>query len=210
MKGIYSHDGHSYNSKGELDIKESSRKTFEKLSQLARRIEDATGSRPCICQGSTPSLSHPDAELCGLTECTPGNYVFYDYMQYRIGSCNMEDIACCVATRIISHRPELNQFCIDCGFLGLSHDGFGLELPNGPCLFQDNQHLKIIRLTQEIAQVTSTAGAIDFEQYPIGKMLFIYPYHSCATAAMYDEYYVHSGDKITGKWIPTRCWKPVV
>lgn len=37
MKGIYTHDGHSYNSKGELDIKESSKATFGKLLQLAKR-----------------------------------------------------------------------------------------------------------------------------------------------------------------------------
>lgn len=37
LKGIYTHDGHSYNSKGELDIKESSKATFGKLLQLAKR-----------------------------------------------------------------------------------------------------------------------------------------------------------------------------
>jgi len=35
---------------------------------------------------------------------------------------------------------------------------------------------------------------------------FYFVKKSCATAAQYPEYHVHSGQKIVGKWRPTRGW----
>ena len=33
------------------------------------------------------------------------------------------------------------------------------------------------RMTQELGKVTDVNGKLDLEKYPIGKMLFIYPWH---------------------------------
>ena len=42
----------------------------------------------------------------------------------QLGSCEMDDIACCVLVRVLTHAPERNEFLIDCGFMGLSQQGF--------------------------------------------------------------------------------------
>ena len=64
-------------------------------------------------------------------------------MQYLIGSCDEEDIACRVATRVITHKQEQNRMYVDCGFLGISHDGMFQEMDErGMTWFQGHDELK--------------------------------------------------------------------
>lgn len=65
-----------------------------------------------------------------------------DTQQYRIGSCEFDDIAVRVAARVISHKPETNQIVLDSGFVALSHDGTYCNLPDGIAVFQDHPELK--------------------------------------------------------------------
>ena len=37
--------------------------------------------------------------------------------------------------------------------------------------------IRMARMTQELGKVTDVNGKLDLEKYPIGKMLFIYPWH---------------------------------
>lgn len=36
---------------------------------------------------------------------------------------------------------------------------------------------RIVAMTQEISTVSSAEGKLDYDKYPIGSMLFIYPFH---------------------------------
>jgi D-serine deaminase-like pyridoxal phosphate-dependent protein len=65
-----------------------------------------------------------------------------DTLQYDIGACTMDDIAVRVATRVISHKPEINQIVTDSGFVSLSHDGLNRNLPNGIAVFQNHPELR--------------------------------------------------------------------
>lgn len=65
-----------------------------------------------------------------------------DYEQSLLGACQEADIACCVATHVVSHKASQQQIVIDCGFLGISHDGFAENLPSGPCLFKGEKNLR--------------------------------------------------------------------
>ena len=57
--------------------------------------------------------------------------------QHLVGSCTKDDIAIRVATRVVGHYPDRNQILVDCGFLGLSHDGKG-AIPGGAWCAVDN------------------------------------------------------------------------
>ena len=51
---------------------------------------------------------------------------------------------------------------------------------------QDHPDLKVSKMTQEIGFVQSRSGEdLEYEKFPIGSILYLYPYHSCATAGMY-------------------------
>ncbi|XP_038162255.1 D-threo-3-hydroxyaspartate dehydratase-like [Cyprinodon tularosa] len=140
-----------------------------------------------------------------LSEVHPGNYVFYDAMQSIIGSCSLDDVAVRVLTRVIGHCPHRNQLLIDCGWAGISLDGAG-KLPTGYAVIEGHPNLKLLSMTQEHGRVEPISGPLDYSKYPIGSLLTLIPYHSCATAMMHPVYHVHSEGCLLGKWTPTRGW----
>uniref|UniRef100_A0A4W6CDS2 Zgc:162816 n=1 Tax=Lates calcarifer TaxID=8187 RepID=A0A4W6CDS2_LATCA len=155
--------------------------------------------------GSTPSCSHPVKDMAQLSEVHPGNYVFYDVQQSLIGSCSLEDVAVRVLTRVIGHCPHRNQLLIDCGWTGISLDGAG-KLPTGYAVIEGHPNLKLLSMTQEHGRVEPISGPLDYSKYPLGSLLTLIPYHSCATAMMHPVYHVHSEGRLLGKWTPTRGW----
>lgn len=74
--------------------------------------------------GSTPSCSHDSTLYAQLSEIHPGNYVFYDAQQVKLGSCGINDVAGKVLTRVIGHSVRRNQLLVDCGFSALTKQGF--------------------------------------------------------------------------------------
>jgi len=39
-------------------------------------------------------------------------------------------------------------------------------------------------MTQEVGQVDSERGKINYDQFPIGTLLYMYPYHVCTEACL--------------------------
>ncbi len=51
---------------------------------------------------------------------------------------------------------------------------------------QNHPELKVSNMTQEIGYVEPRKDVpLDFGRFPVGSLLFLLPYHSCATAACY-------------------------
>jgi D-serine deaminase-like pyridoxal phosphate-dependent protein len=161
---------------------------------------------PVVATGSTPSCSQPGEHMTSLDEFHPGNYVFYDYQQHLLGSCELSEIAGRVLTRVIGHYPERNVVLVDCGFTALSHDGIGKTQDGRIAYVEDFPNLNFYKMSQEVGYVTSDNGPLDFSKHPVGSILYLLPYHACATACMHPEYYVHQGNKIIDRWIPCRGW----
>lgn len=88
---------------------------------------------------------------------------------------------------------------------------------------------RLVGLTQEHGQVEAVDGQLDFEQFPVGSILALIPYHvsvtprvpsvpalchgsvsplsqACATAAMHPVYFVHAAGKVVELWRPVRGW----
>lgn len=203
--GVYVHCGNSYAASQPRHVEQVREETIERLLHLVGRIKTRGVACPAVGIGSTPTCSHPSPSMRQLTELHPGNYIFYDVQQMTLGSCKEDEIACCVATRVIGHYPDRNQLLIDCGFTGLTQQGTG-RLPSGCCLFRGQPNLKLNKTTQEIGYVDAVKGRLNLEDFPIGSMLFILPWHSCATAAMYPVYHVVEDDVVVAEWRPTRGW----
>lgn len=206
LQGLYIHCGQGYNiMKPEARIKDQ-QNMVRNIQETVSKLKAAGIEVPVVGTGSTPNCSVADDVLSAFSEFHPGNYIFYDFEQVLLGSCKMEDIAVCVATRVVCHKRDLNMLVVDCGFLGLSHDGIA-QHPEEFCIIKDNPHLRLKGMSQELGKIVSKdGGKIDFDKYPVGTLLFIYPFHSCAAAAMYPQYYIHSGQQITGVWKPAKWW----
>lgn len=95
------------------------------LLDVSNRLEAAIGVKVAnVGTGSTPSCSHTTPLMERLTEIHPGNYVFYDAQQMLLQSCEESDIAGKVLTRVIGGSRRRNEILVDCGFTGLTKQGF--------------------------------------------------------------------------------------
>ncbi|XP_023130195.1 D-threo-3-hydroxyaspartate dehydratase [Amphiprion ocellaris] len=204
LTGVYVHCGNTYSCRGVEQIHAVAQETIDLTLQFMEKLK-AVGISCKSSIGSTPSCSHPVKDMAQLSEVHPGNYVFYDVQQSTIGSCSLEDVAVRVLTRVISHCPHRNQLLIDCGWTGISLDGAG-KLPTGYAVIEGHPNLKLVSMTQEHGRVEPSSGQLDYSRYPLGSLLTLIPYHSCAAAAMHPVYHVHSGGRLVGKWTPTRGW----
>ena len=195
FSGIYTHGGHSYDggSKSEVvGIANDERASVVDFSEKIRQRfpgkfegDDAFE----IGVGSTPTCSSLPDHLKGVTEMHPGNYIYYDEMQRQLGSCKAEDIAVRVLTRVIGKYPEQNMLLIDMGWTGCSAQG--KQQGYGKIVGTKHSNLCIKVLKQEAGEVETVDGSpIDFTKYPIGAILEVAPYHSCAATHCHSQIHI--------------------
>jgi len=73
------------------------------------------------------------------------NYLHLDYQGVRTGACTLDNIACKVATTVISHKPNVGNIMVDCGWTAIGQDGLWLdktEAPLGCCPVIDHPELR--------------------------------------------------------------------
>lgn len=241
LGGIYSHSGNSYNSCVDLACSLSTAAAVSSISShkdakmnalviaererdlmvlLSEKLQSFGVTIPIISIGATPSISAlvesmslKSSTILPQIEYHPGNYIFYDRQQVESGSCSLDDIACYVVARVLARYPDRNEFLIDAGGCALHKDLAGLHDGTYGCLV-DNPSLVIKKLTQEVAVIGTLGGEqIDLTAYPPGKVVRIYPNHSCMTAACHEVYHVVEGVKdsngsrnVINMWKPCKFW----
>ncbi|KAK2139691.1 hypothetical protein LSH36_1654g00017 [Paralvinella palmiformis] len=205
FSGLYTHEGTaSYSVRGSEKVGEVANTTVDRILHIVDRLKKNGIMCDDISIGATPTASLPGNKVKDITEIHPGNFVFYDAQQFTIGSCSEEDIACVVVTRVLGQYPKRNQLLIDAGWSAVSLDG---KLANGSYgLFQGQPHLRLVKMHQEYGFVSCDPEKLSVEDFPIGTMLFLYPYHSCATAVLHQQHYVQQDDKVVDIWTPCSQW----
>ncbi len=187
FKGFLAHAGHSYHSKNKEDIKHIYFDALEQLLNLRKRYESSFPNI-LLSYGDTPSCSIIE-KLEHFDEYRPGNFIFYDLMQYYLGTCLYEDIALTLACPVVAKHKERNEIIIHGGAVHLSKDYL---LKNGSknygeiVLFNSDMswyrpegRAFITSLSQEhgvIKADTSLFNAID-----TGRCVGVLPIHSCLT-----------------------------
>lgn len=203
LAGVYTHGGHSYGAKKVeevLSIGEAERDAVVRFAESIKKLNS-----PCsnIGVGSTPTCSNPPSNLHGVTEMHPGNYLYYDMMQVELGSCKTSDVAVRVCTRVIGQYPKQNMLLIDMGWTGISAQG----ADKGYGAIDGHPELKINVLKQEAGEVVSADGApLDFSRYPVGHVLKVLPWHSCAATHQHRAVHVVEDGKLVGQWEQVRGW----
>lgn len=205
MSGFISHDGHTYH---EVDEKGTAIRAIRKKSlERISKMKAAVGFREkwIISIGDTPSCSICE-DYEGVNEIRPGNFVFYDYEQYDLGSCQLDEIACSVALPVVGVYPKRNEIVVHGGSVHLSKDYildddeygviYGRVIAPGPVPSAGNQ--------QEIGYIKSLSqehGIIKVSDEYISKskpgdLLFVIPIHSCLTASTPINYFDMKGNRI--------------
>ena len=209
FRGLLTHAGHAYQSHSRSEAYEVACEERNLMTAIAAEVRDLGVEIPEVSVGSTPTVRAID-DLTDVTEVRPGNYLFYDFFQRAIGTCDLDDVAFSVLATVISVDPEQARAIVDSGALALSKDpgpthvepecGFGL-----PVTLED-QHplpgLRIVGLTQEHGTLTGPG----VEALHPGTRLRIFPNHSCLSAACFDSYHVLRGTEVVDEWHPARGW----
>jgi D-serine deaminase-like pyridoxal phosphate-dependent protein len=214
LAGVLTHAGGSYQCQSVDEIRaiaETERHTAVACAEVLRQ-----NGLPCpiVSVGSTPTASYAE-DLTGVTEVRAGVYMFYDLVMAGLGVCKESDIAISVLASVIGHQKRKNWVITDAGWMALSRDrgtasqkvdqGYGTVCTlNGDPL----DDLIVSATNQEHGIISDrSGGALAWDSFEIGSMVRVLPNHACATAAMYDRYYVTDGStEISDVWHRVNGW----
>lgn len=199
IKGLMTHEGTTYTLDSKHDILNNYRQSVERL-RAARQL---TGIDDLILSsGDTPSASLVN-DFMGIDEIRPGNFVFYDLMQYSIGSCEFSDIALAMICPVIDVRPARGNVVIHGGAVHFSKDS--IKKGTGPVYgllaeYKDNswgkgtEELYITSLSQEHG-IIHCPGSKLLNDAKCGQQIAVIPVHSCLTADCMGDYYITGGGR---------------
>lgn len=189
FRGFLTHSGNTYTAQNKDQITD----IFGHDAGILKSLKDnfASGNPDIIISmGDTPSCSLVD-DLSMLDEIRPGNFVYYDLMQYFLGSCAFEDIAVCVACPVTGIYADRNEFLIYGGAAQLSKEFLKkdqLNIYGQVVQFNDNgwgtpvNETFVISVSQEHGIIKSEPDFISLIRH--GDILGIIPVHSCLTAKL--------------------------
>lgn len=212
--GIASYAGASYGCTPE-EAADLAERHCRALDAARGQLTVAGLSCEMVSLGSTPAILHA-RKLPGITEARCGIYVFQDLFQAGIGACALQDIAISVLSRVIARHPRHNRLVIDAGGLALSKDrstaGHAFDAQYGlVCDAAKGEvipDLHVSAVSQELGLVTTASGRpLDFDQFPLGRLLRILPNHADMTAAAYRRYHVvDGGSHVEAVWPRVNHW----
>lgn len=200
LTGLLTHAGQSYSAKGKAAIAQIAQNAFEKMDAARQFL-----GRPdlLLSWGDTPSCSMLD-KLPPFDEWRPGNFVFFDVMQYHIGACRLNQIAVALYCPVVAVYHSRNQMVVHAGAVHLSKDflaadgdfrSFGYVVrPEAGGWSEPIAGAWVSSLSQEHGVVQFLPEAqIPFQP---GDLIGILPVHSCLTADAMGGYLTLEGDKI--------------
>ena len=189
FKGLLTHAGHSYHVKGKQALEGVFNDTKEKMTALRGMVLDSGIPQVDISIGDTPTCSVVD-DFSGVDEVRCGNFVYYDLMQYFVGSCKLEHIAAALACPVVGVYPNRGEFVLYGGAVHLSKDfcvdDDGSKIFGYVCRLTENGWERplsgayVRSLSQEHGIVKAPPQVL--EQVHRGDLLAVLPVHSCLTA----------------------------
>lgn len=195
--GFLAHDGHTYQALSPDDILririQSNRSLLTLKNRFAERYPDIQ-----LSVGDTPSCSL-SRDFGGMDEIRPGNFVFYDLMQWNLQVCKLSEIALHMHCELVSMHQSGHAIA-HCGAVHLSKDF--LKIPGYGEVYgmvftgehpSDNpeENAWIISLSQEHAKISGSNAFM--RTLEPGQLLKIIPVHACLAAAAMGGYHTTSG-----------------
>lgn len=203
FKGFLTHAGHTYKAKTKHEIYNFHFDALLKMRSLKNRYRNDYPALK-VSLGDTPSASICE-NFDGVDEIRPGNFVFYDLMQLKLGSCDFEDIALRLICPTIAKHGSRNEVTIYGGAIHISKDSiinidgknlYGqIVVKNGKekILLDEKNYLWDMSQEHGILKITYK----DFHLFKVGDLVEIIPVHSCLTANLMGNYYTTEGEYIS-------------
>jgi len=203
FKGFLAHSGHSYNAKSFEEINAIHNYSLDVMRELkSTYIDDYPDLITSI--GDTPSCSLME-DFTGINEIRPGNFIFYDLAQWKIGSCSLDKIAVAMSCPVISKNRDRQEILVHGGGIHFAKDvssledgtpyyGFVVKLKDKGWEIPDKKSY-VRALCQEHGVIKASDEL--FKDTNIGDRIGILPIHSCMTADCMKKYYTPFGDEIS-------------
>jgi D-serine deaminase-like pyridoxal phosphate-dependent protein len=186
-KGFISHFGNTYHADSHDEIEIIYSESSEKLKSLKKILGDKYGEL-IISIGDTPSASIIN-DFGHVDEFRPGNFVYYDWMQFSLGACTLPQISAFIVCPIVAKHSSRNQIVIHGGAVHFSKEYIkqGSTKNYGQLVtFNDDGIASVVEgsfitsLSQEHGIVQ--CGEDVLENYNIGDLMVFVPIHSCLSA----------------------------
>jgi D-serine deaminase-like pyridoxal phosphate-dependent protein len=195
--GFYTHSGHTYAADTPEEILAIHRTTLDRLGAVKRAFATAHPDLR-LSLGDTPACSLAE-EFTGISVIRPGNFVYYDLTQARLGACTREQIAICVACPVLEVHPGRGEAIIHGGWVQLGKDRLvdergvnyygevvrldadGWTIPGGPAISGGGgpDISRVRGLSQEHGTVRLPPDLL--EELRPGDLIGVLPVHACAT-----------------------------
>ncbi len=185
IRGVYTHEGHVYKAAPDR-IEEACRLAADTMAEYA-----AACGVQAVSVGSTPGARYM-ASMPTVTELRPGNYVFHDGTQVRLGA---SPAACALTvTATVIATPSEGEAFVDAGSKALSgdrdsHGNYGFMLGESSIV---------------VDWCSEEHGHLDLSQCPgclrIGDRVRIVPAHACTCVNCHDRLHILEGESQVDTW----------
>ena len=200
LKGIFSHEGHTYKAKDAADCVAKAKEAYRRTVRAAELIRSRGVEIDTVSIGATPSLMHVDS-IEGITELRLGTYIFFDVGQSQA----IGDYSRCAATVLASvlSEPQGNRVVLDAGAKALvsQNRAEGICATHGFGAIKGAEEITVENLYDEHAVLNNA----DFRRrVAVGDKVEVIPSHICPTVNLYDSAYLVSDGKVL-ETIPVAC-----
>ncbi|GJQ64548.1 MAG: metal-activated pyridoxal enzyme [Melioribacteraceae bacterium] len=188
---LLTHNGETYVCDGRNCINSIHKKSVDKIVAVKKMLLNHYGLDFAVSIGDTPGC-RVSSYFDGVDEIRPGNFVFYDWMQYRFSICSLKEISLKLIAPVVSVQKNPSRILLYAGAVHLGKDyveyegnkEFGAVKLSGTYfpINRLSQEHAIVEVPKEILCVVSPGDRVE-----------IIPAHSCLSADMYKKYYSTDG-----------------
>lgn len=173
--GVFTYPGHG--SSGRDARERAAQDQHSALATAVRSLTEVGVSAEVVSAGSTPTVEFSTSSL--ITEIRPGEYVFCDLDNTRLGACSPDQIALFVAATVVSDWVP-DQVILDVGTKALGREG-SLERGYGAVA---GTKAVLSKLNEYHGFVAVPAG----EPRPsVGSVVPVVPNHVCPVVVNFEE-----------------------
>ena len=203
FEGLLTHAGRIYGAASLEEIKRIHGECVERMNHVRHFLVKRGIPAPKISIGDTPGCTIVE-HYWEIDEIRPGNFVFYDAMQLRLGVCSQQDVAVGLACPVVALYPERQEVVIYGGAVHLSKDHFFeadhpvygyVALTNGAGWGECLPGAYVARVSQEHGVVHLPERY--FPHINLGDLLVVIPAHSCLVVSALGEYLTLVGQNVT-------------
>lgn len=195
LKGVFSHEGHTYKATSVEDCRRLCLESQNRTLWAASLVRELGADIDTVSIGATPSLMHSEV-LPGISEIRPGTYIFMDVGQ----GTAIGDFSRCAASVLASviSLPTTERIVLDTGAkaLTLQTRSGGICATSGYGLVKNSDNIRLSGMFDEHGLINDAALRTELK---VGDKLEIIPNHICPVCNLYDSAYAVSQGNVLGE-----------